>query len=62
MDRDAGEGFIDNLGFQKIIKQIVKRRRIFLVAEVHNRIVDFQGVKDQILRDYLIKWSLAFAF
>ena len=28
MDRDAGEGFIDDLGFQKIIKQIVKRRRI----------------------------------
>ncbi len=63
MDRDAGEGFIDDLGFQKIIKtDSEETKNLFLVAEVHNRIVDFQDVKDQILRDYLIKWSLAFAF
>ncbi|HDR7686906.1 GNAT family N-acetyltransferase [Bacillus toyonensis] len=42
MDRDAGEGFIDDLGFQKIIKtDSEETKNLFLVAEVHNRIVGF---------------------
>ncbi|MFE6138368.1 GNAT family N-acetyltransferase [Bacillus sp. NPDC057893] len=42
MDREAGEGFIDTEGFQKIIKtDSEKMKNLFLVAEVHNRIVGF---------------------
>ena len=42
MDRDAGEGFIDKIGFQKIIKtDSDETKNLFLVAEVHNRIVGF---------------------
>ncbi|PQZ57701.1 MULTISPECIES: GNAT family N-acetyltransferase [Bacillus] len=42
MDREEGEGFIDTKGFQQIIKtDSEKTRNIFLVAEVHNRIVGF---------------------
>ncbi|MED3060766.1 GNAT family N-acetyltransferase, partial [Bacillus thuringiensis] len=36
MDRDAGEGFIDDLGFQKIIKtDSEETKNLFLVVEVH---------------------------
>ncbi|WP_002147424.1 GNAT family N-acetyltransferase [Bacillus cereus] len=42
MDREAGEGLIDTEGFQKIIKtDSEKMKNLFLVAEVHNRIVGF---------------------
>ncbi len=42
MDREVGEGFIDTKGFQKIIKTDSKKtRNLFLVAEVHNRVVGF---------------------
>ncbi|MES5893881.1 MULTISPECIES: GNAT family N-acetyltransferase [Bacillus cereus group] len=42
MDREAGEGFIDKIGFQEIIKtDSEKRKNLFLVVEVHNRIVGF---------------------
>ncbi|MDM5193941.1 GNAT family N-acetyltransferase [Bacillus hominis] len=42
MDREAGEGFIDKIGFQKIIKtDSEEKKNLFLVAEVHNRIVGF---------------------
>ncbi|MEG7843446.1 GNAT family N-acetyltransferase [Bacillus mobilis] len=42
MDREAGEGFIDKKGFQKIIKTDREEiKNLFLVAEVHNRIVGF---------------------
>lgn len=42
MDREAGEGFIDKKGFQKIIKTDSEEiKNLFLVAEVHNQIVGF---------------------
>ncbi|MDJ1476146.1 GNAT family N-acetyltransferase [Bacillus sp. LS15-K4] len=42
MDREAGEGFIDKVGFQKIIKaDSEEMKNLFLVAEVHNQIVGF---------------------
>ncbi|MGW6191911.1 GNAT family N-acetyltransferase [Bacillus cereus] len=42
MDREVGEGFIDTKGFQEIIKTDSKKtRNLFLVTEVHNRIVGF---------------------
>ncbi|EEK78732.1 N-acetyltransferase [Bacillus cereus] len=42
MDREAREGFIDKIGFQKIIKaDNEETKNLFLVAEVHNRIVGF---------------------
>ncbi|PFC13991.1 GNAT family N-acetyltransferase [Bacillus cereus] len=42
MDREAGEGFIDKIGFQKIIKtDSEERKNLFLVAEVDKRIVGF---------------------
>ncbi|MDR4902079.1 GNAT family N-acetyltransferase [Bacillus mycoides] len=42
MDREAGEGFIDKIGFQKIIKTDSEEiKNLFLVAEVHNQIVGF---------------------
>ncbi|QWH37778.1 GNAT family N-acetyltransferase [Bacillus mycoides] len=42
MDREVGEGFIDTKGFQEIIKTDSKKtRNLFLVAEVHNRVVGF---------------------
>ncbi|KZD33428.1 GNAT family N-acetyltransferase [Bacillus cereus] len=42
MDREAGEGVIDKIGFQKIIKtDSEEMKNLFLVAEVHNRIVGF---------------------
>ncbi|MGF9770637.1 GNAT family N-acetyltransferase [Bacillus albus] len=42
MDREAGEGFIDKIGFQKIIKtDSEETKNLFLVAEVDNRIVGF---------------------
>ncbi|WP_242239620.1 GNAT family N-acetyltransferase [Bacillus cereus group sp. BfR-BA-01309] len=42
MDREAGEGFIDKKGFQKIIKTDSEEiKNLFLVAEVRNRIVGF---------------------
>ncbi|MDM5433648.1 GNAT family N-acetyltransferase [Bacillus hominis] len=42
MDREAGEGLIDKIGFQKIIKtDSEEMKNLFLVAEVHNRIVGF---------------------
>ncbi|HGH7175865.1 TPA: N-acetyltransferase family protein [Bacillus wiedmannii] len=42
MDREAGEGFIDKVGFQKIIKtDSEETKNLFLVAEVDKRIVGF---------------------
>ncbi|MDR4347012.1 GNAT family N-acetyltransferase, partial [Bacillus anthracis] len=42
MDREAGEGFIDKIGFQNIIKtDSEESKNLFLVAEVHDRIVGF---------------------
>ncbi|MEX0418459.1 N-acetyltransferase family protein, partial [Bacillus sp. C30] len=42
MDREAGEGFIDKISFQKIIKSDSEEmKNLFLVAEVHNQIVGF---------------------
>ncbi|HDX9610068.1 TPA: GNAT family N-acetyltransferase [Bacillus toyonensis] len=42
MDREAGEGFIDKKGFQEIIKtDSEERKNLFLIAEVHDRIVGF---------------------
>ncbi|MFJ8414372.1 GNAT family N-acetyltransferase [Bacillus paramycoides] len=42
MDREGGEGFIDMVGFQQIIKtDTEKPRNLFLIVEVHNRIVGF---------------------
>lgn len=42
MDREAGEGIIDKIGFQKIIKADSEEvKNLFLVAEVHNQIVGF---------------------
>ncbi|TKH14802.1 GNAT family N-acetyltransferase [Bacillus wiedmannii] len=42
MDREAGEGFIDKIGFQKIIKtDSEETKNLFLVAEVDNRIAGF---------------------
>jgi RimJ/RimL family protein N-acetyltransferase len=42
MDREAGEGFIDKIGFQEIIKTDSEEvKNLFLVTEVHNRIVGF---------------------
>ncbi|WP_078420256.1 GNAT family N-acetyltransferase [Bacillus cereus] len=42
MDREAGEGFIDKRGFQNIIKtDSEESKNLFLVAEVHDRIVGF---------------------
>ncbi|EOO19295.1 MULTISPECIES: GNAT family N-acetyltransferase [Bacillus] len=42
MDREAREGFIDKIGFQKIIKtDSEEMKNLFLVVEVHNRIVGF---------------------
>ncbi|HDR4724393.1 GNAT family N-acetyltransferase [Bacillus cereus group sp. Sample62] len=42
MDREAGEGFIDKVDFQKIIKaDSEEMKNLFLVAEVHNQIVGF---------------------
>ncbi|KMN45985.1 GNAT family N-acetyltransferase [Bacillus sp. LK2] len=42
MDREQGEGFIDTKGFQGIIEtDSEKTKNLFLVAEVHNRIVGF---------------------
>ncbi|MED1411021.1 MULTISPECIES: GNAT family N-acetyltransferase [Bacillus] len=42
MDREGGEGFIDMVGFQQIIKtDTEKPRNLFLIVEVHKRIVGF---------------------
>ncbi|UOB76599.1 GNAT family N-acetyltransferase [Bacillus sp. ZJS3] len=42
MDREAGEGFIDKRGVQNIIKtDSEESKNLFLVAEVHDRIVGF---------------------
>ncbi|MGR3778631.1 GNAT family N-acetyltransferase [Bacillus paramycoides] len=42
MDREQGEGYIDTIGFQQIIKtDSEKMKNLFLVAEVHNHIVGF---------------------
>ncbi|MBG9578534.1 GNAT family acetyltransferase [Bacillus thuringiensis] len=42
MDREAGEGFINKIRFQNIIKtDSEESKNLFLVAEVHNRIVGF---------------------
>ncbi|EJR54930.1 hypothetical protein IIM_01870 [Bacillus cereus VD107] len=42
MDREQGEGHIDTIGFQQIIKtDSEKMKNLFLVAEVRNRIVGF---------------------
>ncbi|MED2187199.1 GNAT family N-acetyltransferase [Bacillus wiedmannii] len=42
MDREAGEEFIDKIGFQKIIKtDSEETKNLFLVAEVDKRIVGF---------------------
>jgi ribosomal protein S18 acetylase RimI-like enzyme len=42
MDRERGEAFIDKLGFEKLIKTDDEHpRKLFLVAEVENRIVGF---------------------
>ena len=42
MDREAGEGIIDKIDFQKIIKADSEEvKNLFLVAEVHNQIVGF---------------------
>ena len=42
MDREAGEGFINKIGFQNIIKtDSEESKNLFLVAEVHNRIGGF---------------------
>lgn len=51
MDREAGEGFIDKIGFQKIIKtDSDETKNLFLVAEVHNRIVGFSRCKGSNLK------------
>lgn len=51
MDREAGEGFIDKIGFQKIIKtDSEETKNLFLVAEVQNRIVGFSRCEGSNLR------------
>ncbi|MBK5429514.1 MULTISPECIES: GNAT family N-acetyltransferase [Bacillus] len=51
MDREEGEGFIDTKGFQEIIKtDSGKTRNLFLVTEVHNRIVGFSRCEGSDLR------------
>lgn len=51
MDREAGEGFIDREGFQEIIKtDSEERKNLFLIAEVHNRIVGFSRCEGSNLR------------
>ncbi|MGE7863564.1 N-acetyltransferase family protein [Bacillus mobilis] len=51
MDREAGEGFIDKKGFQKIIKtDREEMKNLFLVAEVHNRIVGFSRCEGSMLK------------
>jgi ribosomal protein S18 acetylase RimI-like enzyme len=42
MDREQGEAFIDRPGFEQMIKADTERpRNLFLVAEVHGRLVGF---------------------
>ncbi|EEL50530.1 MULTISPECIES: GNAT family N-acetyltransferase [Bacillus cereus group] len=42
LDREQGEGFIDTLGFERIIQEDTEKpRNLFLVAVVHNQIVGF---------------------
>ncbi|PAE26146.1 MULTISPECIES: GNAT family N-acetyltransferase [Bacillaceae] len=42
MDREAGEGYIDETGFRELVnKDSISERNIFLVAEVNGRIAGF---------------------
>lgn len=51
MDREAGEGFINKIGFQNIIKtDSEESKNLFLVAEVHNRIVGFSRCEGENLK------------
>ena len=51
MDREAGEGFIDKIGFQNIIKtDSEESKNLFLVAEVHDRIVGFSRCEGAYLK------------
>ncbi|PGM67479.1 GNAT family N-acetyltransferase [Bacillus cereus] len=53
MDREGGEGFIDMVGFQQIIKtDTEKPRNLFLIVEVHNRIVGFSRCEGSDLKRF----------
>ncbi|MGN7175144.1 GNAT family N-acetyltransferase [Paenibacillus sp. FSL R5-0490] len=42
MDREAGEGYIDETGFRELVnKDSISERNIFLVAEINGRIAGF---------------------
>lgn len=56
MDRESGEAFIDSAVFEKIIQiDQDSPRNIFLVAEIHNRIVGFSRCEGTNLKRLLHK-------
>lgn len=53
LDREKGEAFIDVPGFEQLIKEDTKNQKnIFLVAEVHNRIVAFSRCEGNPLKKF----------
>jgi RimJ/RimL family protein N-acetyltransferase len=53
LDREKGEAFIDIPGFERIIKADTENRRnLFLVAEVHDRIVGFSRCEGILLKRF----------
>ncbi|MGG3564012.1 GNAT family N-acetyltransferase [Neobacillus rhizosphaerae] len=56
MDREKGEAFIDQAGFEKIIETDTNHlRRLFLVAEVEGRIVGYSRCEGSDLKRFLHK-------
>jgi ribosomal protein S18 acetylase RimI-like enzyme len=56
MDREKGEAFIDQTGFEKIIETDTNHpRRLFLVAEVDGRIVGYSRCEGSDLKRFLHK-------
>ncbi|MDR6121295.1 ribosomal protein S18 acetylase RimI-like enzyme [Bacillus sp. SLBN-46] len=56
MDREKGEAFIDQAGFEKIIETDANHpRRLFLVAEVDGRIVGYSRCEGHDLKRFLHK-------
>ncbi|MEH7302771.1 GNAT family N-acetyltransferase [Neobacillus drentensis] len=56
MDREKGEAFIDQAGFEKIIETDTNHpRRLFLVAEVDGRIVGYSRCEGHDLKRFLHK-------
>ncbi|MGM9986014.1 MAG: GNAT family N-acetyltransferase [Bacillaceae bacterium] len=56
LDREKGEGFIDVIGFEEIIKRDTESvRNVFLVVEVDNRLVGFSRCEGIYLKRFAHK-------